>query len=173
MGEYGTGAKSGLVAGLVYGIISGIIAAVGITLAKSEIIATLNKYIANYPTLVSAGITANSLYSAILILLPVISIIVGLIGGAILGLIFAWAVGKLPGRNDKVKGIIFGMILWILFDVLFGLGSITEYGSLYYIVDIAGGFVGALAFGYVIGILYGKWSLQPINDDLIGPGMSN
>ena len=173
MGEYGTGAKSGLVAGLVYGIISGIIAVIGLSLAKTEIIATLNKYIANYPTLVSAGITANSLYSLIIIIAPVGSVIVGLIGGAILGLIFAWAVGKLPGRNDKVKGLIFGMILWILVDVLFGLGSITEYGSLYYIVDIAGGFVGALAFGYVIGILYGKWSLQPINDDIIGPGMAN
>ena len=134
---------------------------------------TLSFLPGSFPTLVSAGITANSLYSLIIIIAPVGSVIVGLIGGAILGLIFAWAVGKLPGRNDKVKGVIFGMILWILFDVLFGLGSITEYGSLYYIVDIAGGFVGALAFGYVIGILYGKWSLQPINDDIIGPGMAN
>ena len=67
------------------------------------------------------------------------------------------------GKISLLTGLYFGLQTSI-FEV---------FGALYYVVDIAGGFVGAIAFGYVIGILYGKWALQPINDDIIGPGMAN
>lgn len=65
-----------------------------------------------------------------MVLAPVGLVLEGIIGGLILGAIFGIVVLRLPGKNDKIKGMAFGLILWILVDVLIGYFSRSEYGNL-------------------------------------------
>jgi len=92
---------------------------------------------------------------------PIGLIIEGINGGLILGVIFCLAVHKLPGRNDKVKGIAFGIILWLLFDVLLGVGNRSELGNTYYLLTVIAGVIGVVIYGYLLGLLFGKWWVEP------------
>lgn len=71
-----------------------------------------------------------------------------------------------------MKGVIFGIILWLLVSVLGGIGDIRSYGAAYYLTDIGAGLVGALIFGVLLGFFYGRFSrpkeTYELKDD-IGP----
>ena len=165
MGRASTGAKSGLVAGLVWGIISALVTAVALIALKQYIINALNSYISGNSAAQQLGLTANELYNTVLIIGPVSDIIVGLIGGMILGAIYGWGVNKIPGENYKIKGVVFGIILWII-GAAFSALSAGEYGVLYTVFNLAGGFVGAIVYGYLLGTFYEKWSREPIQPEM-------
>ncbi len=160
MGRASTGAKSGLVAGLIWGIISAVFTVIALIAVKQEIINALNTYLSGN----TLGLTADSVYNVLLITAPVIDVITGLIGGLILGAIYGWGVNRIPGKNDKIKGMVFGIILWLIFSVALNLGSITEYGLAYYLFTITGGFIGAIVYGYILGTFFGKWWKEPGQD---------
>ena len=161
MGRASTGAKSGLVAGLVWGIISAIFTAVALIALKQDIINALNSYISGNSAAQQVGLTANDLYNTVLVIGPVADIIVGLIVGMILGAIYGWGVNKIPGENYKVKGVVFGIILWLI-SAAFSAQSVGEYGILYTVFNLAGAFVGAIVYGYLLGTFYEKWSKEPV-----------
>ncbi len=72
---------------------------------------------------------------------------------------------KIPGKSTAVKGLVFGFILWILLNVLFGIPNIGTYCLTYYLFGISGGIIAALVFGYLIGTLFGKWNFSPIKQE--------
>ncbi len=160
MGRGTTGAKAGAVAGILYGVVLSVLTEIILFVDKSSIMSALSVYAKDFST---AGITlsASSLYNSEVAIAPVGLIIEGIIGGLILGAIFGLAVHRIPGRNDKVKGVAFGIILWLLFDVLLGFLSRTEYGSTYYVLTVAAGLVSVAIYGYVLGALFGKWCVEP------------
>jgi len=160
MGRGSTGAKSGLVAGIIYGIILSVLTEIILFAEKTTIIAVLDVYASDLSNSVIT-ITASQLYSAEVFFAPVGIIIEGIIGGLILGAIFGLSVNKLPGKNDKVKGMVFGIILWIIFDVLFGLESRSEYGNTYFVLSVIAGLVAVIIYGYILGLLFNRWWVDP------------
>lgn len=173
MGKVGTGAKAGLVAGLVYGIFSGIFGYATLTIYKADVMKFLAKEAATESSLnPSIHITAAELYSLEVDGVVAEAIIGGLIAGLILGIIFAYVHGKLPGKNMIIKGEMFGLILWVLFDVLLGSLDISSYGLLYYLTSIGLDIIALLIFGYLLGTLYNKWSENeaPLTDEQFNAG---
>ncbi len=160
MGRGSTGAKAGVVAGIAYGILGAIFTLVILIVDKSAIIAALDAYAS---TLSSLGFKASgsALYSTELLTAPVGAVIEGIVGGIILGAIFGLSVHKIPGRNEKVKGMVFGFILWFIFTVLMGLFSRTEFGNTYYLLTVLTGLVSVVVYGYILGALFGKWWVEP------------
>ncbi len=169
MNSAGTGGKAGAVAGLVYGFISGIFAAIGLVIFKSQIMSLLEKVIQNNAA--ASVLTASGLYNIALISAPVMAVVVGVLIGLILGLIFGAFHDKLPGKGTVLKGIFFGLILWLIFDVGIGGLDIVEYGFTYYLFNIGTGIIAVLAFGYVLSLMYERWlppdemadDLDPVN----------
>jgi len=160
MGRGSTGAKAGLVAGIIYGIILSVLFEVVLFVEKSTVMAALAVYAKDLSNS-STTITASEIYHSVILIVPIGFMIEGIFGGLILGAIFGFTVQKLPGRNDKVKGIAFGIILWLLFDVLVGLGNRSEFGNTYYLLTVIGGLVGVVIYGYLLGLLFRKWWVEP------------
>jgi hypothetical protein len=160
MGRGSTGAKAGVVAGIIYGIILTVLSEIILFVEKSTVMAALTVYAKDLSNS-AITITASEIYNSEILIAPVGLIIEGIIGGLILGAIFGLVVHKLPGRNDKVKGIAFGIILWVLFDVLLGLGDRAELGNIYYLLTVISGLVGVVIYGYLLGLLFGKWWVEP------------
>lgn len=144
-----------MVAGFVYGIMDGVFALLLLVVFKSDVMKELAKLAAT-ESAAGVKVSASALYSLELELEPVEGIIGGLIMGVILGIIFAYTHNKIPGKNMIVKGEIFGVILWIVFDVLIGALDISTYGLTYYLLSIALGVIALLVFGFMLGILYNK-----------------
>jgi hypothetical protein len=161
MGRSVDGAKAGLVAGIPYGIILAI-ASYFTTLALKQVIiqALTNDIPSNSP------FTPRQLYGIALLVDPIVVTIGGVLGGLVLGAIYGWAFPRLPGGRPVVKGIIFGMILWVLLSVLGGLGNI-QYSLGYYFVQVGVGLGASLIFGWLLGYFYGRFS-RP-KELLVGP----
>ncbi len=161
-GEGSTGAEAGLIAGLIFGILDGIFAIITDTIFKSDILKVLTKELASE----HINISASSLYSLELDTGFIEAIIGGLIIGLILGIIFAYVHNKIPGKNIIIKGEMFGIILWIIFDLAIGALDISLYGISYYLVVLGLGVIGLIVFGYILGALFNKWSVaeQPVTD---------
>lgn len=174
MGKAGTGAKAGAVAGIIYGIIDGVFALLLLIVFKSDVMAFLAKEAATESSALGIKITAAQLYSSELEIAPIEGIIGGLIIGVILGIIFAYAHNKIPGKNMIVKGEIFGVILWVIFDVLLGALDISTYGLNYYSTSIALDVIALLVFGFMLGTLYNKWKAndEPMTDEQFAGGNS-
>lgn len=172
MGKTGAGAKAGALAGIIYGIFSGIFAFITLTIYKADVMKVLAIDAAKESALTGVHVTAASLYSTAVSIAIVLDIIGGLIVGVILGIIFAYVHGKLPGKNMIIKGEIFGLILWLIFDVIIGAMDISTYGVLYYATGMGLGIISLLIFGYLLGTLYSKWGEQdvPITDEQFNAG---
>lgn len=167
MGKGANGVKAGAIAGILYGAVSAVFSYLALVIFKTQIIATLDKYISGNSILSSAGITAQSLYNSELSVGPIGSVVGGIIIGLILGAIFAYAYARLPGKSAGIKGLSFGIILWLIFNVLIGLASVSEYGMNYYLFSIGGGVIGVLLYGFVLGRLFAHYQEQdaPVMDD--------
>jgi len=153
MGNTGNGAKAGLVAGIAYGVILAIISYITLQSIKSTVIAEIaTKLPAN------TSLTAEQVFNIAEVVAPVFVIIAGIIGGLILGAIYGKLLERIPGGSAVMKGIVFGLILWLIASVLGGLGDLSSYGLEYYLTNVGTGFVGALVFGYLLGYFYGRFN---------------
>lgn len=155
MNSAGTGAKAGTVAGVVYGLIDAVFGVLSLVIFKPEIMSALSRLLAqnNAAGLFSAG----SLYSIALVTTPVASFVGGIIIGLILGTIFGAFFDKIPGGSELRKGLIFGAILWLIFDLGIGALTLLEYGALAYAFDLGTSVAAVLVFVYLMSTLYNKW----------------
>jgi hypothetical protein len=132
-------------AGIAAGIISGSISAIGDFLLADnyDIIGRTFAGTPFEPTSAVGKLAATTIY-----VLAVDVFLAGVIGGAVLGLIFAKVHDRyLGGRSLRTRGIIFGMILWMLLS-LTSFGS--EFGLLYDIISVLIGLVAYLAYGILL-----------------------
>lgn len=157
MGKAGTGAKAGVVSGVVYGAISAVSTYVTMTMMKEQIMLIMEEALP--PDL---PITAEQLYNMTVLLGAIMVVILGVVVGVILGAVYGWAYEKIPGRKSIYKGLIFGVILWIIFNVLLGLGNL-QYGTIYFISNLAWGLVVSLIFGALLGVFYNKFTPKAVS----------
>ena len=119
---------SGLIAGLVSGTISFIIAA----------------YIFEGMTL---GVSIPNIAAT--------NIVLGGIWGAIIGVLYATFYSYIPGEDVR-KGIVFGLIIWIIDNVRTGVIGAVHGNFMGAVLGIVSGIIVWTVYGIVLGYLYKK-----------------
>jgi CBS domain containing-hemolysin-like protein len=155
MADYGRGAKAGAIAGVVTGIIEAIGTFALFSLTTDAIKTALQS------TTLPAGVTIDQLVT-LTQYIAVISVFIGsIIGGAILGIIFAAVYNKyMTSKSLPMRGIVFGIILWLI-GIVLNIGSFS-YGTTYVAVSIIVGLVSSLIYGYLLGHFFKpKQAAQP------------
>ncbi|TMI18633.1 hypothetical protein E6H33_00990 [Candidatus Bathyarchaeota archaeon] len=139
-------------AGIAAGMISGSIAAFGnFLLAQNyDIIGTTFEGTPLAPTSAIESLAATTIY-----VLAVDVFLSGVIGGAILGLVFARVHDRyLKSRSLRTRGIVFGMILWIFLSLpSFG----SEFGHLYDTISVIIALVAYLAYGILMARFFSRF----------------
>ncbi len=139
-------------AGIAAGMISGSIAAFGnFLLAQNyDVIGTTFEGTPLAPTSAIESLAATTIY-----VLAVDVFLSGVIGGAILGLVFARVHDRyLKSRSLRTRGIVFGMILWIFLSLpSFG----SEFGLLYDTISVIIGLVAYLAYGILLARFFSRF----------------
>ena len=132
-------------AGIAAGIISGSIAAVG-DFVLTDNYDVIGRTFAGTPFAPNG--TVGSLAATTIYVLAVDVFLSGVIGGAILGLIFSRVHDKyLRSRSLRFRGIVFGIILWVLLSpTSFG----SEFGLLYDTISVLIGLIAYLAYGILL-----------------------
>ena len=132
-------------AGIAAGIISGSIAALG-DFVLTDNYDVIGRTFAGTPF--APNSTVESLAATTIYVLAVDVFLSGVIGGAILGLIFSRVHDRYLGsRSLRTRGIVFGLILWILLS-LTSFGS--EFGLLYDTISVLIGLVAYLPYGILL-----------------------
>jgi len=132
-------------AGIAAGIVSGSISAIGDFLLADNY-DVIGRIFAGTPFEPTSGI--GNLAATTIYVLAVDVFLAGVIGGAILGLVFERVHDRyLRSRSLRTRGIIFGMILWIVLS-LTSFGS--EFGLLYDTISVLIGLVAYLAYGILL-----------------------
>jgi len=106
-------------------------------------------------------VTAEQVYELLLVFGAVVTVIIGVVAGVIIGVVYGWAYEKVPGGNSIYKGLIFGIILWVIRDVLLGLGNL-QYSTTYFALSLAWGLVIALIYGALLGVFYDKFTPKEV-----------
>lgn len=139
-------------AGVAAGIIAGSISAIGdFVLADNyDVIGRTFAGTSFGPTSAVESLAFTTIY-----VLAVDVFLSGVIGGALLGLVFAKVHGRyLGGRSLRTRGVIFGLILWILLS-LSSFGS--EFGLLYDTISVLIGLIAYLAYGVLLARFFPKF----------------
>ncbi|MGQ9469908.1 MAG: DUF6789 family protein [Nitrososphaerales archaeon] len=149
MGKVVTSIKAGVVSGAIYGIILAPFTYFTLILFKEEFMSVF----ASLPP----SITPEQAYNIVLLIGPILVFIMGIILGLLSGIVYGWAYDKIPGRTSIIKGIVFGLILWLIFSVIIGLGNL-QYGVTYYLYGLGEGLVSSLIFGLLLGFFYKRFT---------------
>ena len=132
-------------AGVVAGIIAGSISALGdfLLVQNYDVIGRTFEGTIFAPTSAIGSLEAAAIY-----VLAVDVFLTGVVGGAVLGLIFSKVQERyLRNHSLQTRGIVFGIILWILLS-LNGFGS--EFGLLYDSISVLIGLVAYLSYGILL-----------------------
>ena len=132
-------------AGVVAGITAGSMSALGdfLLVQNYDVIGRTFEGTILAPTSATGSLEAAAIY-----VLAVDVFLTGVVGGAVLGLIFSKVHDRyLRNRSLQTRGIVFGIILWILLS-LNGFGS--EFGLLYDSISVLIGLVAYLSYGILL-----------------------
>jgi uncharacterized protein DUF6789 len=132
-------------AGVVAGIIAGSMSALGdfLLVQNYDVIGRTFEGTTFAPTSAIGSLEAAAIY-----VLAVDVFLAGVVGGAVLGLIFSKVHDRyLRNHSLRTRGIVFGIILWILLS-LNGFGS--EFGLLYDSISVLIGLVAYLSYGVLL-----------------------
>lgn len=159
MAEKKLGAKAGVVAGAIYGVLAGIVGIIYLIAKKDEIIAMLNGQLSSLG--VNVPMTAEQLYPMTIIGAPINAIISGLIIGAVLGVVFSLLREELIGKNNRIRGVCFSVLILIAL----GIGELAAPNLSMGFILINTGFLPSavlgviffLAFGYLLGMFYDRF----------------
>lgn len=150
-------------AGIAAGIISGGISAVGdFVLADNyDVIGRTFQGTIFSPTSAVESLAATAIY-----VLAVDVFLSGVLGGAVLGLVFARVHDRyLRGRSLRTRGIVFGLILWLLLSAT-SVGS--EFGLLYDFLSAIIGLIAYLSYGILLARFYPKFK-RNITENRVDP----
>lgn len=150
-------------AGVAAGTIAGSISAIGdfILADNYDVIGRTFAGTPFEPTSTVGNLAATTIY-----VLAVDVFLSGVIGGAILGLVFARVQDRyLRGRTFRTRGIVFGLILWILLS-LTSFGS--EFGLLYDTISVLIGLVAYVTYGILLAWFFPRFR-RNISEDGVTP----
>jgi hypothetical protein len=153
-------------AGIAAGIVSGSIAAVG-DFVLTDNYDVIGRTFAGTP--LAPNSTVGSLAATTIYVLTVDVFLSGVIGGAILGLIFSRVHKRyLRGRSLRTRGMVFGIILWVLLS-LTSFGS--EFGLLYDTISVLIGLIAYLAYGILLARFFPRFkrNITETKKDPVGP----
>lgn len=151
--------RAGLISGFVYSVISASAQILSVLAFKPEIISFLTDRISSNPTLFQ-NISATDLFSLSVSLIPMIAVTGGVLLGLVLAFLFSAEYGRLPGKPPYVRGLVFGLFLWIILNVGIGLADFPQFGPYYYLAGLIGGFIASMAYGYTLALLYSYLSAE-------------
>ena len=146
-------------AGVVAGIIAGSISALGdfLLVQNYDVIGRTFEGTIFAPTSAIGSLEAAAIY-----VLAVDVFLTGLVGGAVLGLIFSKVHDRyLRSGSLRTRGIVFGIVLWILLS-LNGFGS--EFGLLYDTISALIGLVAYLAYGILLARFFPRFKRNIIEN---------
>jgi len=153
-------------AGVVAGIIAGGISALGdfLLVQNYDVIGRTFEGTIFAPTSAIGSLEAAAIY-----VLAVDVFLTGLVGGAVLGLVFSKVHDRyLRSRSLRARGIVFGIILWILLS-LNGFGS--EFGLLYDTISALIGLVAYLSYGILLARFFPRFK-RNITENRKDPAVS-
>ena len=139
-------------AGIVAGVAAGCIAAIGdfVLVENYDVLGRSFEGTIFAPTSTIGGLAAATIY-----VLVVDVFLSGVIGGAILGLIYSLVHDRyLRNRSLRTRGFAFGLILWLLAS-LTSFGS--EFGVLYDTVSVIIGLIAYLSYGMLLARLFPRF----------------
>jgi len=164
MADMVRGLKAGAAAGLVMGIIGGVVdLLLMFTILNAEYLRMYEQVMATMPP--EAAMSANTLLMISAVTVVIFAVIFGLIFGAIIGVIYAWLYESIPGKTSIAKGIVVGAVYFV-FSIAFSLvmqmafsgqSQGMEPGSMITGAGYVTGFVNAMIFGYLLGLLWDKF----------------
>ena len=146
-------------AGVVAGIIAGSISALGdfLLVQNYDVIGRTFEGTIFAPTSAIGSLEAAAIY-----VVAVDVFLTGLVGGAVLGLIFSKVHDRyLRSGSLRTRGIVFGIVLWILLS-LNGFGS--EFGLLYDTISALIGLVAYLAYGILLARFFPRFKRNIIEN---------
>jgi hypothetical protein len=148
--EYSRGIKAGLIAGIVWGAIVAIVLATLLTVYKSDVLSSIS-------TTPQVNMTTDQLYTITLEFGSGAAVGTGIIGGIILGAIFA-AVYRLymKGSSIATRGLVFGIVLFLI-DLVINFNGGEGSGMDYFTILILGYLGASLVFGYLLGYLFERF----------------
>lgn len=156
MGKVVDGLKAGLVAGTVFGVILAVIGYFTLIYMKDELISLISA------DPLKLDLVAEQIYNMALAVGLVMAFAGGILGGLILGAVFGWGYEKIPGRKPVYKGLVFGVILWLVSGVLSSL-FIARSLTIYTVTNMAINFSLATIFGILVGFFYRRFmTLKPL-----------
>jgi len=159
LGRVTVGIKAGVVAGVVYGVI-GAVANYFKLLWLRELILPL--IVAAIPAGYEIGV--EEAFALVLISGSFFVFLVGVAMGLIVGGIYGWGYERIPGGTSLFKGLVFGVVIWIVLDVVLGFANLS-YGFVFYVVSLVVGLVSSLIFGVLISIFYNKYMPKQLPSD--------
>lgn len=149
MGRLAIGAKVGALAGLIYARVESAVVAGLLLLFKDNVIAEISK---GLPP--GTVIKVETLYKVLVEGDVIIAALFGILAGIILGLVFAAVSDHIPGRRGFIKGVFFGLVLWVILHVIADYFGNLRYGLSFYVTDIGLGLITTLLYGTLLGMLF-------------------
>jgi ABC-type Mn2+/Zn2+ transport system permease subunit len=129
MTDYGRGIKGGLFAGIIYALVYAV---------AFYLVGPTTTYLsASDWALLGVGLVLSAA-------------IIGIVGSIIIGVVFATYYGSLPTKSSIVKGIIAGLIFWLIF----GLGVSLVTGGFFLVESIVQAVFQVFLFGILLGFFW-------------------
>ncbi|MCL5067698.1 MAG: hypothetical protein M1368_05015 [Thaumarchaeota archaeon] len=146
------GLKAGLAAGVIYGLLIGILHLSFQAACSADQLAYISQQIALRNL---QNVTAQEIYSADLVALPIYWGLGALILGVIYGITFGSIYSSIPGRDSRKKGLAISIPVFLIGFVMglpgYGIACTPNFLSfLPLILSVPISF----AFGYILGIFY-------------------
>lgn len=105
-------------------------------------------------TLNAVGVKDLSYFAAGLVL---VAVSFGIVAGLIFGLIFGAVSGLIPGKRMLTKGLLFGIVLWLILHVGVDYLNYLRYGATFYFTDICLGLLTSVIYGTLLALFFERY----------------
>ncbi len=149
MGKVSAGGRAGLFAGLVYAVLEAAVVVTLLIVFKGQVVKVIGSKL-------PSGTGANAVYNSLIVTDAAVGIVFGIAAGVVLGLAFGAIADRIPGRTALTKGLVFGLVLWLLLHVVADYFGNWRYGATFYAVDIGLGLATSLVYGALLGMFFDR-----------------
>lgn len=153
MGRLSSGAKAGAIAGAIYGALEGAYIYQLLLSMRGPILKVIREAM---PPNTAVYITPESAYQMALISGVITTIVLGLVAGIIMGALYGVAGSRLPA-GTAVKGVIWGVVLWLLAILFLAPKTPAALTSEQYMMSIGLSLLFSIVYGLTMAPLYSRF----------------